>query len=107
MNQHVAVCRFARPDIAPRFVLWGLRGPTGQEQLLDQRYGQGKPGLNLNNIRAIELPIPDLAEQLRIVDCLDRLEARVKALDELREKRDAELHALLPAILDRAFRREL
>lgn len=82
VNQHVAICRFSSPGINPRFALWGLRGPSGQEQLLGQRYGQGKPGLNLNNIRAIELPVPDMAEQLRIVDYLDSVEARVKALDE-------------------------
>lgn len=107
VNQHVAVWRFSCPDVHPRFVLWGLRGPAGQEQLLGQRYGQGKPGLNLNNIRAIELPVPDMAEQLRIIDYLDSVEARVKALDELRRKTATELDALLPAILDRAFRGEL
>lgn len=107
VNQHVAIGRFSCPDILPRFVLWGLRGPAGQEQLLGQRYGQGKPGLNLNNIRAIELPVPDMAEQLRIVDYLDGVEARVKALDGLRQGAEAELNALLPSILDRAFRGEL
>lgn len=107
VNQHVAICRFSHPNLDPRFVLWGLRGPSGQEQLLGQRYGQGKPGLNLNNIRAIKLPIPDMAEQVRIVDYLDRVEARVNALDGLRDRTDTELSALLPAVLDRAFRGEL
>jgi type I restriction enzyme S subunit len=107
VNQHVAICRLSNPNLDPRFVLWGLRGASGQEQLLGQRYGQGKPGLNLNNIRAIELPIPDLPEQVRIVDHLNRVEARVNALDALREETDLELSALLPAILDRAFRGEL
>lgn len=107
VNQHVAICRFSRPNLDPRFVLWGLRGPSGQEQLLGQRYGQGKPGLNLNNIRAIKLPIPGIAEQVRIVDYLNCVEARVNALGGLRDRTDTELSVLLPAILDRAFRGDL
>ena len=80
--------------------------PTGQTQLLGQRYGQGKPGLNLSNIRALKLPIPPLLEQRRIVAYLDDLQARVDALKRLQADR-GRLDALLPSVLDKAFRGEL
>ena len=87
--------------------MWGLRGPRGQAQLIGQRYGQGKPGLNLSNIRSLCLPFPSLPEQRRIVAELDALQAEVDALKRLQAETAAELDALLAAILDRAFKGEL
>lgn len=107
VSQHVAICRLPVEDAVPEFALWGLRSPDGQAQLLGQRYGQGKPGLNLSNIRALRLPFPPLAEQRRIVAELDTLQAEVDALKHHQADTAAELDALLPAILDRAFRGEL
>jgi len=107
VSQHVAICRLPKAQVDPAFVLWGLRGPQGQRQLLGQRYGQGKPGLNLTNIRRIELPFPPLSEQRRIVAYLDGLQAKVDSLKALQAKSAAELDALLPSILDKAFKGEL
>ena len=107
VSQHVGICRLPKDSVDPDFALWGLRGPQGQEQLLGQRYGQGKPGLNLSNIRAVTLPIPPLPEQRRIVAYLDSLQAKVGALKKLQAETAAELDALLPSILDKAFKGEL
>jgi type I restriction enzyme S subunit len=107
VSQHVAICRLPQDEIISEFALWGLRGPMGQTQLLGQRYGQGKPGLNLTNIRALSLPVPPLLEQRRIVAELDALQAEVDALKRLQTETTAELDALLPAVLDRAFKGEL
>jgi len=46
-------------------------------------------------------------EQRRIVAELDALQAEVEALKHLQAETAAELDALLPAILDRAFKGEL
>jgi type I restriction enzyme S subunit len=40
-----------------------------------------KPGLNLNNIRDLVIPIPPLAEQRRIVAKVDQLMALVDQLE--------------------------
>ena len=45
--------------------------------------------------------------QCRIVTGLDALQAEVDALKRLQSETAAELDALLPAILDRAFKGEL
>jgi len=46
-------------------------------------------------------------EQRRIVAELDALQAEVEALKRLQAETSAELDALLPALLDRAFKGEL
>jgi len=107
VSQHVAICRLPTSDVDPTFVLWGLRSANGQAQLLGQRYGQGKPGLNLSNIRALALPFPPRVEQTRIASELNRLQEQADQLVGSQQASGGELDALMPALLDRAFRGEL
>ena len=53
------------------------------------------------------IPVPSLPEQRRIVSEMDALQAEVDALNRLQAGSAAELDALLPALLDRAFNGEL
>ena len=57
--------------------------------------------------KQLDVPVPPLAEQRRIVAELDALQAEVDALKRLQAATAAELDALLPAILDRAFKGDL
>lgn len=54
-----------------------------------------------------KIPVPSLPEQRRIVAYLDELQAKVDEMKRLRENAIAELDALLPSILDKAFKGEL
>ncbi|GHU31363.1 hypothetical protein AGMMS50256_19730 [Betaproteobacteria bacterium] len=58
-------------------------------------------------IKNLEITLPSLPEQRRIVAELDALQVQVDALKHLQTETAAELNALLPAILDRAFKGEL
>jgi type I restriction enzyme S subunit len=53
------------------------------------------------------IPVPTLSEQHCIVTYLDDLQAKVDALKRLQAETAAELDALLPSILDKAFKGEL
>ncbi len=107
VSQHVSICRLPKDIINPKYALWGLRGPKGQEQLICQRYGQGKPGLNLTNISNLKLPLPSLAEQHKIVKKLDKLQDKLDVIKSLQAQTAAGLDAMLPSILDKAFKGEL
>ena len=53
------------------------------------------------------IPIHNIEDQHRIVAYLDDLQAKVDALKQLQAETQAELDALLPSILDKAFKGEL
>ena len=53
------------------------------------------------------IPVAPIEEQRRIVAYLDGLQAKVDALKKLQAETAAELDALLPSILDKAFKGEL
>jgi len=63
--------------------------------------------LVLREIRDLVIPLPSLPEQRRVVAELDALKAQVEALKKLQVETAAELDALLPSILDKAFKGEL
>lgn len=54
-----------------------------------------------------KIAVPPLVDQHRIVAYLDGLHAKVNALKRLQAETAAKLDALLPSILDRAFKGEL
>ena len=114
-DTHVAVLRPNPKAVEPDYLYAYLRGAQGQHQLRSRERGdwqREKVGfrlteLNLSDLRRIPVPVPSLAEQRRIVAELDALQAEVDALKRLQAGTAAELDALLPAILDRAFKGEL
>lgn len=55
----------------------------------------------------MQIAVPPLPEQRRIVSKLDALQTEVDALKRLQAETTAELDAMLPALLDRAFKGEL
>ena len=103
-NQQITGIKFS-DDILPEYGFWWMRGLG--KKLMAAAPQATLPIINQNGIGVFEISIPPLAEQRRIVAELDALQAEVDALKRLQAETAAELAALLPAILDRAFKGEL
>ena len=67
----------------------------------------GMATLNQQHVRNIPFSLPPLEEQHRIIEYFDKLQFKVKQQKILQSKTSVELNALLPSILDKAFRGEL
>ena len=78
-----------------------------QEKVFGQIRGATRPGYNSTLLGSVRLPVVSLREQRRIVAELDELQAEVDRLKALQAETAAGIDALLPAILDRAFKGEL
>jgi type I restriction enzyme S subunit len=63
--------------------------------------------INQRQLKAFPVYQPPLAEQRRVVAYLDNLQANVDSLKALQAQTQAELDALQPSILDKAFKGEL
>jgi type I restriction enzyme S subunit len=107
-QNHVIRIRPNQQRVSSEFLNTFLNSPAGQGAVQDKsRTTSGLRSLSVGRIKAIEVPVPLLTEQRRIVAELDALQAEVDALKRLQVETAAELDALLPAILDRAFKGEL
>jgi type I restriction enzyme S subunit len=67
----------------------------------------GNIGISAGNLKTVRVPVPPLSEQHSIVTYLDSLQAKVNTLKALQAETAAELDALLPSVLDKAFKGEL
>jgi type I restriction enzyme S subunit len=101
-----AVCAvFPRAEFERDYVWWFLR--KMRPSFVERSFGGAQPNISQRVLREIDAPAAPVPEQRRIVAYLDRLQAKVDALKTLQEKTAAELDALMPSILDKAFRGEL
>lgn len=64
-------------------------------------------GINVGDVRALQIPIPDLPEQREIVRRLDRTFGRLDRLAALHAEAVAEMDRFDHALLEKAFRGEL
>jgi len=94
-------------DLSPEYLssaLWALnRDVLG----LVDRSSHDTRKLLTEKLEAFAIPVPPLPDQGCIVAELDALQAKVEAVKVLQSTTAAELDAMMPAILDKAFRGEL
>ncbi len=101
-----------RPDqnrVEPRFLELSLASPFSQEHLVNRKTGLADAQVNISQaiLRATPIAYPPIPEQRRIVAYLDDLQEKTNSLKALQAETSAELDALMPSILDKAFRGEL
>ncbi len=87
----------------PEYILWW----SHSFDLATLQTGTSVPQLNKKDLDPLPIPAPEPEEQRRAVGYLDSLQAKVDELKRLQAETQAELDALLPSILDRAFKGEL
>lgn len=95
--------------LAPKYLDQVLKSPALRAQIVAGATGTSPTMKNIAKakIMRLRLPVPPVPEQRRIVAYLDELQAKVDRLKALQAQTAAELDALLPSILDKAFKGEL
>ena len=73
------------------------------ENIRNLAIGCNQPNLNSAMVKSIEIPLPPLAEQQRIVGHLDSLRAKVRSLEEIYAKQAADCDELKQSFLAKAF----
>ena len=97
-----------RDQMIPDFLVYALGCRQVREQIEEiGKTTAGQIGVSGANAKSFLVPVPPISAQRRIVAYLDDLQDRVDALKHLQAETAAELDALLPSILDRAFKGEL
>lgn len=104
MVRSVAMVRPNPQILDSQYLAHALRSRLLQEQMIEKSKASAQANLFLGKIKSLQIPLPPLPEQYRIVAYLDDLQSKVDALKRLQAETAAELDALLPSILDKAFK---
>lgn len=105
VDQYVIQPKSELVDI--RYLAHFMKSQTFLTQAIELTHSLILPRLRTALLESISIPLPPLSEQCRVVAHLDNLQAKVDALKKLQSETEAEINALLPSILDKAFKGEL
>lgn len=95
------------PNILPKFLLYQFFSPYFIDQAMDSVTGGHYPALNDKSLKSIEITIPPLDEQRRIVDYVDNVKGKILRLRKYQNDSTQNIEMLMPSILDMAFKGEL
>ncbi|MCL4268635.1 MAG: restriction endonuclease subunit S [Anaerolineales bacterium] len=102
INQHVGLVRLGNPDYVD-YVSWALASEIGQKQFREKQYGLTKVGLNFDDIRSLEIPLPPLEEQRRIVAEVERRLSLAAEVESTLEESLSRAGRLRQSVLKSAF----
>lgn len=103
VNNHAHVLRPRTDAVDIRFLEYAL----SDYDVSEFNFASAQAKLNQRNAMKISFGLPPLPEQRRVVAYLDDLQVKAEALKALQSQSAVELDALLPSVLDKAFKGEL
>lgn len=94
------------PTISKEYLYYFLVSKTNWFRNWAAR-GQGQPNLNTGMVKTLTFPCPPLDQQLKIVRYLNSVRSKMHIIRSTQDRTTTELNAMLPSILDKAFKGEL
>ena len=107
INQHVCLARPISKINSAYLALYLSSKEGGQKQFLKLQRGATKVGLGLDDIKAVNVPLPPLLEQSQIVTEIERNLSTVDEMYAYIEKCMIQSISLRQSILQRAFQGKL
>ncbi len=98
-----------KPFLNPQYLAAYFATPFAQKHLRQEKTGLAESQVNISREKLLRLPVlvPTMAEQLSVQKHVQGLRRKLDDLESHHATLTKELNALLPAILDRAFKGEL
>lgn len=89
--------------VEPGFLMWMLNSPPVRTQASSSIKGVGRPRLGLGGIRQLDIPLPPLNEQRRIVAAIEEQFSRLDAASANLRRVELLSEAMRRSVLDAAF----
>lgn len=107
LAQRTLLLRSDRTIVQPDFLARVLVSPDVHDAIYAQSTGTTVKGIASKRLRNIQLPIPPLSAQSDIITRLNQIQNYQEKLYDVQKHATAELNALMPSILNKAFRGQL
>lgn len=103
INEHVFICRADSQRVLPELLFLWLWGPQGQYEIKSSYQGAAIGGINQSFAAQIQVPVPPLLEQERILTLMHELMAAVDKARLAAQARLEAVKALPTAFLHQVF----
>ncbi|MDD2307004.1 MAG: restriction endonuclease subunit S [Prolixibacteraceae bacterium] len=102
LNQRVAAIK--SKNNMNSFIYYFLTSSVAYNYIQEKSKSLNQPNLSINDLKAIQIPLPPLSEQTRIVSKLDALFDRIDKSIALLEENIKHTKALMASVLEEVFR---
>lgn len=99
--------RKPKKNISTKFLIYYFTSPSFKVFLSNLAKGASQAALTIEKLSEIQLSIPSLKEQQKIVTKLDKLSAETKKMEEIYKKKIEDLEELKKSLLKQAFEGKL
>jgi type I restriction enzyme S subunit len=93
--------------VAAKYLCHFLKSNNARKRMIDSGIGTNIKSLNQTILSALVVPLPSTAEQTRIADQLEAIDADTQRLESIYQRKLAALEALKKSLLHQAFTGEL
>lgn len=107
LSANIVLVQPRRDQILPEFLLALLRSPQVAQQFSGGTRTTAQSAFGIKKMRKLLIPVPSANEQREIMNFLTEIENNLNNLQALHTQTAIELDALMPSILDKAFKGEL
>lgn len=106
INEHVFICR-VKQSISKKYIFYKLWSNKGKDEILQDFRGAAQGGISTNFINLVEIPLPPLPEQHRIVEKIEELFSHLEnGIDQLKKTKQ-QIKTYRQAVLKAAFEGKL
>jgi type I restriction enzyme S subunit len=106
VNQRVAAVVYNHEAIL-EYVYWFLLSPMTLEYVVEKSKSLNQPNLSIKDLSKLEVPLPNISEQQKVVEALDALNEQTTQLKTELTAKIGMFNQLKASVLDGAFRGEL
>lgn len=99
VNQHVCIIR-ANSKVSPKFLCNYIQTKKIQNYIQSLQTGGSREGLNFEQIRSFPISLPNIAEQNKIAQLLDKLNERIATQSKIIDKLQSLIKGLEDNLLD-------
>ena len=75
--------------------------------MIKDSFGGAQPNISQTYIKELEIPLPPLQTQQKVVSYLDEISNKMEKIKQIQKEKMQSLKALKASILDKAFKGEL
>jgi len=95
------------PEVNPEFLLYQMSSAFFIDQCMEKATGGHYPAINDNNLKKISIAVPSKKQQQALASKLKEFHKYIQATIRVQHFIEQKLNALMPSILDKAFKGEL
>jgi len=97
--------RIKREKVCPKYLFYFFHSNEYWNQVRSWKVGGAQPNINAQNLQRLNIPLPPLEEQKRIVSRLEQLVNRAEEAKRLRKQAREEAEKIMQAALNKVFSR--